>query len=131
MSDFGGIIRFTYNSTPIKIRARVEMEPTGAQYDAEDNQDGSFDRYSKPMGPKFEIDFVDSVDGTSATSLPWDAIMTGGPYNMAIIEDTTKVMHTFTNAKFIGRPKIDRLKGVVTGISGQCPVGGYNLTSTN
>lgn len=130
MSDFGGLIRFTYDSTPIKIRAKVEIEPTGAEFKAEDNQDGSFDRMYQPMGPKFDLEFVDSVDGTTATSLPWDAIMRGGPYNVAVIEDSTQIMHTWTNAKFLGRPKIDRLKGVVTGITGQCPVGGYNQTST-
>jgi hypothetical protein len=39
-------------------------------------------------------------------------------------------VHQFGNAKFAGRPKIDRLKGMVTGISVQSPVGGYQqLTS--
>lgn len=131
MSDFGGIMRFTYNSTPIKVRAKVEIEPTGAEYKAEDNQDGSFDRTIQPMGPKFDIEFVDSVDGVSAISLPWDAIMAGGPYNLSLIEVTTNLLNTWTNAKFLGRVKIDRLKGIVTGITAQCPVGGYLQTTTS
>lgn len=56
--------------------------------------------------------------------------MAGGPYNVSLIEDTNKVLHTFTGAKFLGRPKIDRLKGIVTGITGQCAVGGYQQTGT-
>ncbi len=130
MADFGGLIRFTYNATPIKIRAKVEIEPTSGDYKAEDNQDGSFDRFFQPMGPKFDIEFVDSVDGVNPISLPWDSIMAGGPYNVSLIEDTNKVLHTFTGAKFLGRPKIDRLKGIVTGITGQCAVGGYQQTGT-
>ena len=130
MADFGGLIRFTYNATPMKIRARVTIEPTGGDYKAEDNQDGSFDRYYQPMGPKFDLEFVDSADGVSAKSLPWDAIMAGGPYNISIVEDSNSVLHTFTGSKFIGRPKIDRLKGLVSGVTGQCPVGGYQQTAT-
>jgi hypothetical protein len=130
MADFGGIMRFTYNGAPMKIRAKVELEPTGGSYTAEDNQDGSFDRYYQPMGPKFDVEFVDSRDGVSATSQPWDAIMAGGPYNISIVEDSNKILHSFTGAKFIGRPKIDRLKGIVTGITGQTPVGGYIQTTT-
>jgi hypothetical protein len=129
MADFGGIVRFTYNGTPLRIRARVTIEPTGGKYDAEHNQDGSFDRYYQPMGPAFDFEFVDSVDGVTAISQPWDAIMSGGPYNCSLIEDSNGVLHTFTGAKFIGRAKIDRLKGLVSGVTGQCPVGGYQKTT--
>ncbi len=129
MADFGGIMRFTYGGSPLTIRAKVEIEPTGASFTAEDNQDGSFDRYVQPMGPKFDIEFVDSVDDVKATSLPWDAIMSGGPYNMSLVEETNGVVHTWTQAKFLGRPKIDRLKGIVTGVTGQCAVGNYKQTS--
>ena len=47
---------------------------------------------------------------------------------LAIVEQSTGILHTWTNAKFLGRPKIDRLKGIVTGITGQVPVGGYLQT---
>jgi hypothetical protein len=130
MADFGGIMRFTFDATPMKIRARVTIEPTNGKFDAEDNQDGSFDRYYQPMGPKFDLEFVDSVDGVKATSLPWDSIMKGGPYNCSLIEDSNGILHTFTGSKFLGRPKIDRLKGLVSDITGQCAVGGYQQTNT-
>jgi len=128
MADFGGVMRFSYNGATLTIRARVEMEPTDGSYTAEDNQDGSFDRYSQPKGPNFDIEFVDSKAG-SATSQPWNAIMAGGPYNVTISEDSNGILHTFTGVKFIGRPKIDRLKGLVTGVTGQAPTGGYTQTA--
>jgi hypothetical protein len=81
------------------------------------------------MGPAGEAEFTDSVDGVTAVSLPWNAIMAGGPYTLTGVEETNGIIHTWTGAKFVGRPKIDRLKGVVTGITIQAPVGGYNETT--
>jgi hypothetical protein len=129
MADFGGIMRFTYNGNPVRIKAKVEVEPVNARYTVENNQDGSFCRYVQPEGPTFDIEFVDTVDGTTATSLPWDAILSGGPYNIALVEETNGILHTWANAQFLGRPHLDRLKGSVTGITGQAPVGGYLQTS--
>lgn len=130
MADFGGNIRFTYDGNPIKIRAKVDLEPGDFSFTAEHNQDGSFDRMAQPMGPSVELEFVDSVDGVNPISLNWNAIMAGGPYNIAILEDKNGVTHTISAAKFIGRPKIDRLKGLVTGVSVQGAVGSYKqLTS--
>lgn len=132
MADFGGLIRFTYNANPIKIRGKVDIEPTDSQYDVEHNQDGSFDRTVKPMGPSFEIDFVDSIDGVSAGSLPWNDIMANGPYNVTIIEQTTKIEHVFTSAQFVGRVKSNRDKtGLVTGIRGQASAGNYKQVTTS
>lgn len=125
MADFGGLIRFTYDGNALIIRGKVDIEPGDNSYSGEHNQNGSFDRYLQPMGPTAEMEFVDSVDGASATSLPWNTIMAGGPYNIAILEDQTGITHQFSNAKFIGRVKIDRLKGLVSGVSVQSPVGGY------
>lgn len=130
MADFGGLMRFTYNANPIKVRGRVETEPTGSQYDAEHNQDGSYDRMVKPMGPMADIEFVDSVDG-SATALDWDTIMAGSNYNMTLFEVSNNWTHTWTGASFVGRAKIDELKGTVTGIRIQAPVGGYKKISTS
>lgn len=129
MADFGGVMRFKVGDLALKIRAKVDIEPTNGSYTAEDNQDGSFDRYMQPQGPKFDVEFVDSSGADTATSQPWDTIMAGGPYNISLIEDTTGILHTFTAAKFLGRPRIDRLKGVVSGITGQCAVGGYQQTT--
>lgn len=125
MADFGGQIRFTYDGNPLRIRAKVDIEPGDFSYSAEHNQDGSFDRYNQPMGPTFDIDFVDSADGVNPISLNWNAIMAGGTYNVSILEDSNSIVHTIAGAKFIGRPKIDRLKGLVTGITIQGPVGSY------
>lgn len=125
MADFGGTIRFTYDGNALIIRAKLDIEPGDFAYAVEHNQNGSFDRYMQPMGPMLETDFVDSKDGVAATSLPWNSIMQGGPYNVSILEDTTGVIHTIANAKFTGRPKIDRLKGLVTGINIQGATGAY------
>lgn len=125
MADFGGTIRFTYDGDAITIRAKVDVEPGDFSFTVEHNQDGSFDRYAQPMGPTFELEFRDSSDGVRATSLNWNAIMAGGPYNCSIIEDKNGIIHTIAGGKFSGRPKIDRLKGLVTGITVQGPVGGY------
>ena len=128
--DFGGTIRFTFDGQPLTIRAKVDIEPGDNSYSGEHNQDGSFDRYVQPMGPSAELEFVDGAGTGAATSPPWNAIMLGGPYNVAILEDNTGIIHQFANAKFIGRTKIDRLKGSVTGMTIQAPVGGYTqLTS--
>jgi hypothetical protein len=129
MTDFGGVIRFTYNGLPLRIRAKVEIEPASGIYTAEDNQDGSFDRYVQPQGPKFDCEFVDSTGNNSAVSQPWGAIMAGGPYVITIVEDSNGIIHSFTGVKYIGRVKVDRLKGMVTGITGQAPVGGYIQTT--
>lgn len=125
MADFGGTVRFTYDGNAIIVRAKVDLEPGDFSYSVEHNQNGSFDRYVQPMGPTIELDFVDSVDGVSATSLPWNKIMQGGPYNCAIVEDLTGIIHSITGGKFTGRAKIDRLKGNVSGIAIQGAVGSY------
>lgn len=125
MADFGGNIRFSYDGNAIKIRAKIDLEPGDFSFTVEHNQDGSFDRMAQPMGPSLELEFVDSSDGVNPTSLNWNAIMAGGPYNIAVIEDKNGVTHTIAGGKFIGRPKIDRLKGLVTGITVQGPVGSY------
>ena len=129
MADFGGQVRFTYDGNSIVVRAKVELEPGDNSYTVEHNQNGSFDRYVQPMGPVLDVEFVDSFDGVSAASHPWNAIMSGGPYNVAIQEDSNGITHTIANAKFMGRPKIDRLKGVVTGIQIQGAVGSYKQLS--
>ena len=129
MTDFGGLMRFTINCLPLRIKAKVEVEPVNARYTIENNQDGSFCRYIQPEGPTFDVEFIDSADGVTATSVNWDGILAGGPYNIALVEETTGRLHTWANAQFLGRPHLDRLKGVVTGITGQCPVGGYLQTS--
>lgn len=125
MANFGGLIRFTYDGNPITIRAKVDIEPGDFSFTVEHNQNGSYDRYAQPMGPMAELEFVDSVDGVSLQSLDWNKIMQGGPYNIAILEDTNGITHQFTAASFVGRAKIDRLKGIVTGVTIQCRTGGY------
>ena len=130
MADFGGQVRFTYDGNSIVIRAKVELEPGDNSYTVEHNQNGTFDRYVQPMGPVLDVEFVDSVDGITATSLPWNAIMAGGPYNIAIQEETNGIAHTIAAAKFMGRPRIDRLKGSVTGVQIQGAVGSYKQLKT-
>lgn len=125
MADFGGTVRFTYDGNNIKIRAKLSVEPGDFSYTAEHNQDGTFDRFLQPMGPMFKVEFVDSKDGFSAVSLPWNTIMQGGPYNISILEDTTGVIHTISNGSFVGRADIDRLKGLVTGVNIQGATGSY------
>lgn len=129
MVDFAGIIRFTYNGTPITVAAKVEYEPSDFTYTVEHNQNGSFCRYVQPNGPTFDIEFRNTIDNVTATSLPWNDIMQGGPYQIALINETTKRTKIWSNAQFIGRPKIDDLKGMVSGITGQCPVGNFIETS--
>lgn len=130
MADFGGVIRFTYDGNPISIRAKVEVEPTDFSFTVEHNQNGTFDRYAQPQGPMLDMEFVDSVDGVNPISLPWNAIMLGGPYKISILEDTTGIVHTITNGKFAGRPKIDRLKGLVTGVTIQGSTGSYQQVTS-
>ena len=125
MADFGGVIRFTYDSNAIAVRAKFDLEPGDFSFTVEHNQDGSFDRLLQPMGPTFDVEFHDSVDGVSATSLDWNGILAGGPYNMSMIEQSTGIVHTIANGKFSGRVKIDRLKGLVTGITIQGRTGSY------
>lgn len=130
MADFGGQIRFTYDGNSIRIRAKVEVMPGDFLYTAEENQDGTFDRYVQPKGASFDLEFVDSADGITPVSLPWHTIMKGGPYNVSILEDTNGVIHTLSNAKFIGEVKIDRLKGIVSGITVRGAVGSYKQLTT-
>ena len=125
MADFGGTIRFTYDGNSLRIRAKVDLEPGDYSFAVEHNQDGSFDRYAQPMGPTFDLEFVDSRDGVNPISLDWNAIMAGGPYNIAILEDKNGITHTISAGKFSGRPTIDRLKGLVTGVTIQGAVGSY------
>jgi len=125
MAEYGGLFRFTYDGNALTIRGSLDAEPADFSYTVEHNQDGSFDRMIQPMGPTAEATFRDSADADSAISQPWNAIMKGGPYNISILGDTIGVTLQYTNAKFIGRPKVDWLKGTVTGLSIQSPTGGY------
>src|SRR5947209_2144246 len=117
MADFGGVIRFTYDGKPLRVRGDFKLEPGDFQYDAEHNDDGSFDRMVKPMGPTIKPTFVDSRDGVSPLSVDWNAVMAGGPYDVSVFEDTNGVIHQITAAKFVGRADIDRKKGLVSGLS--------------
>lgn len=125
MADFGGVMRFTYDGNAITLRAKVDIEPGDSTFSAEHNQNGSYDRYVQPMGPAADLEFVDSADGVNPVSLDWNKIMSGGPYNMAITEESNGIVHQFTAASFVGRVKIDRLKGLVSGVTIQCRTGGY------
>jgi hypothetical protein len=129
--DFGGTMRFNLGGTPLTIRARFDLEPTDFSYTVEHNQSGSFARYVQPMGPAFDITFEDSNDGVHPASVDWNGIMKGGPYNnVSVVGETMGVVWIFNGLQFMGRPKVDNLKGEVTGIQGQCPVGGLTKTTT-
>ena len=120
MSTFGGHIRFLFGGAPLVLRGKVTIEASDAEFDGMTNQDGSVSRTNKPNGFKWDCTFEDTDDETAsqATGQDWNAIMKGGPYNITIPEDDTGVLHTYTSCLMIGRPKIDRDSGEVSGISG-------------
>jgi hypothetical protein len=115
MADFGGEMRFTWNSTPLVVRAKFTSDPVDVEIDGGANQDGSIYRTVKPIGYMAEPTFEDTPAGV-ATNLDWRAIMRGGPYNLALVEDHTKRLHTWTEASFEGKPTVDHMTGEVTGI---------------
>lgn len=129
MADFGGLIQFSYDGKPLIIRAKWDMEPGDFSFTGEHNQDGSYARFVQPMGPMFDLEFEDSLDNSSATSLPWNQIMAGGPYNIVVKEASNGISHTIAAGSFMGRPKVDRLKGIVTGVQIQGAVGSYKQLS--
>lgn len=120
MATFGGHIRFLFNNAPLVIRAKITIEPSDATFDGMTNQDGSVSGMNKPEGFKWDCTFedTDAATASQATGQDWNAIMKGSPYDITIPEDDTGVLHTFTTCLLIGRPKIDRDNGEVTGISG-------------
>lgn len=120
MAVFGGHIRFTFNGSPLVIRGKFDIEPVDATFEGITNQDGSVSRTNKPEGFKWSATFEDTDDATasSATGQDWSAIMKGGPYNITIPEDDTGVLHTYTACLLVGRVKIDRMSGEVSGIEG-------------
>ena len=134
MADFGGFMRFTYDSNNLRMRGKFDTEPTDSEFKELTNFDGSVDRTQEPMAPKAEVTFVDTddSDNTNATptSLDWNSIMKDGRRNITVVEESTGVIHTWTGALFVGRPKVDRLKGEVSGISIVCPRGKYNQTTS-
>lgn len=116
--DFGGVMRFTVNGSPLRLRAKFESEPTNVEYDGGANQDNSIYRTLKPKGFVFEPTFQDSFEG-QATTLDWASIMAGGPYNVSLIEESTGRLFTWTGAQFEGAPRVDHMTGEVTGIKGR------------
>lgn len=116
MTDFGGEMRFTFNANPLTIRAQFSSDPSNVEIEGGANQDGSIYRTLKPVGYMAEPTFQDTQAGI-ATSLDWNAIMRGGPYNLTLIEDHTKRLHTWSEAVFEGKPKVDHISGEVTGIT--------------
>ena len=82
MADFGGFMRFTYDSSNLRMRGKFDTEPTDSSFKEVNNQDGSIDRTQEPMAHKAKVTFVDTddSDNTNATptSLPWNDIMKGG-----------------------------------------------------
>ena len=123
--DFGGEMQFSWNGNKLTIRAKFEHEPVPFEMDGGANQDGSTYRTVKPSGYMAEPTFEDN-DTSTPTTLDWEAIMRGGPYNMTLLETQTRTLFTWTNAKFEGKPRVDRMNGEVTGIKIRTPLGGYN-----
>jgi len=116
--DFGGEMRFTFNSNPLILRAKFDSEPSSVEIDGGANQDNSTYRTLKPTGYVFEPTFQDNAPNV-ATSLDWEAILRGGPYNISLIEDSTGRLYTWTNAYFEGKPRVDHMTGEVSGIKGR------------
>jgi hypothetical protein len=128
MADFGGVVRFTFGGSPLVMRGKLTTEPASVKATSITNQDGSASRSLEPKGYVAEVTFEDSTDGL-ATPQPWDKIIKGGPYNITAIEEQTNVVHTWTQANFIGDAKVDRMNGEVTGLSIHCGEGGYNTNT--
>ena len=112
MADFGGEMRFTYNATPLVLRAAISYNPSRFEIEGMANQDNSVSRTLKPTAYNFEVTFEDGRD------VDWDAVMLGGPYNVTVVEDTTGTIHMWSGASFTGRPSVNRESGEVTGIAG-------------
>lgn len=112
MADFGGEMRFTFNASPIVLRAAISYNPAKYEIEGMTNQDGSVSRTLKPSAYTFEVTFEDGRD------IDWDAVMLGGPYNVTVVEDTTGTIHMWSGASFTGRPSVNRESGEVSGIAG-------------
>ncbi len=135
MADFGGFMRFKVGSTLLRMRGKFETEPTDSEFKEMTNQDGSVDREQTPSAQKADITFVDTQDSddtnATPTSIDWNTIMKAGRTNMTVQEDSTGIIHTWTAGMFVGRPKVDRMKGEVTGISIVCNRGNYKQTTAS
>jgi hypothetical protein len=119
MADFGGIITFSYSGTPLTMRGHVTVGPSNVKATGIPNNDATTSRSFSLTGYTAKMEFEDSTQGANspATPQPWDAILKGGPYSMTAVEATTGVTHTWTNAKFVGEPEVDRETGQVKGLS--------------
>ena len=115
MTDFGGLMRFQVNGSPLTVRGKVSVNPSNLAATAIANNDGSTSRSLEPKGYRAKVTFEDSQAG-SATGQDWAVILLGGPYNLSLIEDTTGLTHTWTGARFTGDPEVDRMNGEVTGL---------------
>ena len=135
MADFGGFMRFKAGSTLLRMRGRFETEPTDSEFKEMTNQDGSVDREQTPMAHKADITFVDTADSddtnATPTSVDWNTLMKQGRTNLTVQEDSTGIIHTWTGGMFVGRPKVDRMKGEVSGISIVCNRGNYKQTTAS
>lgn len=114
--DFGGEMKFSFGGTRLTMRGDFNTEPSNVSAEEIVNQDNSTSRSFKPKGYKAETKFEDTAVG-AATSADWDGILRGGPYIVTVEETQTGVLHTWSTARFIGSPKVDRSKGEVTGLS--------------
>lgn len=130
MADFGGHILFTFNGAPMTIRGKFEIDDGDFETDIITNEDGSISQTAKPQSGFVTCEFEDSDPADNSQIFDWNAFMTGGPYNFGIAEQDTNILHTLTGAKLKGKPKRDRLTGMVTGIQMHWPRGGYKMMNT-
>lgn len=113
--DFGGEMRITVGGVPYTMRGTFTVNPSNRTVQPGASADGSVYTTHTMAGYRFEVALEDSG------GLDPHALLTGGPFNVSVIEDSNGTLHMWTGCKFHGDPQINRQTGEVTGLSGVAP----------
>lgn len=114
-NDYGGDIKCRFSDgTVLSLRGTLNLMTAGRSNEAIVNQDGSVDRVATPQAARFEMSFADRGEN-------WRRLMKER-FDATFIEPDNGVTHFFTRSFMTGEPKINRINGEVTGLTGAAEV---------
>jgi len=122
MADFGGQMHVNFAGMPLVLRGAFKLDPTSVKTDVKTNFDGSLGRIFTPDAYGAEL----TLEDTLPSGVTWERLIKSSPATIALVEDQTGVIHSFSQAVLVGEISVNREDGEVTGIKVRAPQ--YTMT---